>query len=54
MAWSTWFFAILPNLFIVGQEWVFGSLFFSLHALSDPQSTGITVHRHPFGPDAVD
>jgi len=38
MAWSTWLFAIIPNLFIVGQEWFFllvyrdGSLFFFLHA----------------------
>jgi len=42
MTLSTWVFAILTNLFIVGQEWGYllayqaGALFYSLHAASSP------------------
>jgi peptidoglycan/LPS O-acetylase OafA/YrhL len=42
MTWSTWAYAVLTNLFIVGQEWGFlliyraGSLFYSFHAYEQP------------------
>jgi peptidoglycan/LPS O-acetylase OafA/YrhL len=42
MTFSTWAFATLTNIFIVGQEWGFlltyraGSLFYSLQAFSEP------------------
>jgi peptidoglycan/LPS O-acetylase OafA/YrhL len=44
MSLGTWLFAVLTNLFILGQEWAFlliyrsGELFFSLHALDQPQN----------------
>ena len=44
MSLRTWLFAVLTNLFILGQEWAFlliyrsGELFFSLHALDQPPS----------------
>jgi peptidoglycan/LPS O-acetylase OafA/YrhL len=42
MAFATWAFALLTNIFIVGQEWAFllvyraGSLLFDLHAFEHP------------------
>ena len=42
MSLSTWAFALLTNIFIIGQEWGFlliyraGSLFYSLQAFSEP------------------
>lgn len=42
MTFSTWAFALLTNIFIVGQEWGFmltyrdGALFYSLQAFSEP------------------
>jgi peptidoglycan/LPS O-acetylase OafA/YrhL len=42
MGWATWLFAVVTNLFILGQEWAFllvyraGDLLFSLHALDQP------------------
>jgi peptidoglycan/LPS O-acetylase OafA/YrhL len=42
MSLGTWLFAVLTNLFILGQEWAFlliyrsSELFFSLHALDQP------------------
>ena len=42
MSLGTWLFAVLTNLFILGQEWAFlliyrsGELFFSLQALDRP------------------
>ncbi|MFY9958599.1 acyltransferase family protein [Bradyrhizobium sp.] len=44
MSLGAWLFAVLTNLFILGQEWAFlliyrpGELFFSLHALDQPPS----------------
>jgi peptidoglycan/LPS O-acetylase OafA/YrhL len=44
MSLGTWLFAVLTNLLILGQEWAFlliyrsGELFFSLHALDQPQN----------------
>jgi peptidoglycan/LPS O-acetylase OafA/YrhL len=44
MSFGTWLLAVLTNLLILGQEWAFlliyrsGELFFSLHALDQPQN----------------